>query len=114
MTKNELKNSIIADLGANYQESDSELLGALLDEVINDALIISNRQYTLDIESEETLEKQITILASEIRLCVKSIYLQRGSEDVSSISQLGISSVFEDAKRKMREDIIKGNKRVLV
>lgn len=109
MTKDELLSSIVADLGANYR-GDSEIVGALLDEVVNDALIVSNRiQY-----ASSNLEGQLDVLASNIRKCVKSMYLLRGAEDVKSQSVSGLSSQYENAIETMNYDIIRSNKRVLM
>ena len=110
MTKANLLSSIITDLGANYQESDSNLLGALLDEVVNDALIASNRWQFKD----TALEAQLDILGSNIRKCVKSMYLLRGAEDVKSQSVSGLSSTYENAIETMTHDIIRSNKRILM
>ena len=107
MTKQELLSSIEADLGANYQSSDSELLGAILDEVIQDALLASGRNFLPDQEA------QLGILSSNIRKAVKSIYLLRGAEDVKSQSVSGLSSTFENAVEQMTYDIIRTGKRVL-
>ena len=107
MTKQELQSSIEADLGANYQSSDSELLGAILDEVIQDALLASGRNFLPDQEA------QLGILSSNIRKAVKSIYLLRGAEDVKSQSVSGLSSTFENAVEQMTYDIIRTGKRVL-
>ena len=112
MTKNNLLNSIIADLGANYQDDDREVLGALLEDVVNDALIVSNRkQYATD---QKTLEAQLDVLSSNIKKAVKSIYLLRGAEDVKSQSQSGLSMYYENAVETMTYDIIRTNKRVLM
>lgn len=110
MTKADLLSSIIADLGANYHENDDVLIEALFDEVVNDALIVSNRyQY-----KETALEAQLDILSSNIRKAVKSIYLLRGAEDVKSQSVSGLNSTFENAIETMNYDIIRSNKRVLM
>lgn len=110
MTKANLLSSIKTDLGANYQESDSNLLGALLDEAVNDALIASNRWQFKD----TALEAQLDILGSNIRKCVKSMYLLRGAEDVKSQSVSGLSSTYENAIETMTHDIIRSNKRILM
>jgi len=109
MTKADLLSSIIADLGANYQQTDNELLGALLDEAVNDALIVSNR-----LQYKNNLEAQLDVLGSNIRKCVKSMYLIRGAEDVKSQSVSGLSSTYENAIETMNYDIIRSNKRVLM
>lgn len=112
MTKNNLLNSIIADLGANYQDDDREVLGALLEDVVNDALIVSNRkQYATD---QKTLEAQLDVLSSNIKKAVKSLYLLRGAEDVKSQSQAGLSMNYENAIETMTYDIIRTNKRILM
>lgn len=111
MTKEDLLSSIVADLGANYRD-DSDVLGALLDDVINDALIISNRDRLVKTQVDE--EKQIKFLSSNIRKCVKSIYLQRGAEDVSSQSISGLSSTYDKSIITMKDDIIKSGKRILI
>lgn len=112
MTKQNLLSSIVADLGANYNEENSSLLGALLDDVINDALIVSNRKYLAT--DEAALEAQLDILSSNIRKAVKSVYLLRGAEDVKSQSQSGLSSTYENALETMTYDIIRSNKRILM
>ena len=108
MTRDDLLISIVTDLGANYREDDIQQIGELLDEVINDALSVSNRKFQSD------LEAQLSILASNIRRCVKSIYLQRGAEDTSSQSLAGVSSSYDDAMARMRADIILTGKRIMI
>ena len=107
MTKAQLLSSIQADLGDNYSSSDSDLLGALLDEVITDALLVSGRASLSDKEA------QLDVLGSNIRKSVKSIYLQRGAEDVKSQSLSGLSSSYDNAIETMRHDIIFSQKRIL-
>ena len=107
MTKEQLIQQIIADLGENYR-NDNTVLETIVVEPVNDALYISNRRFLAD------QGVQIGILAPDIRKAVKSIYLQRGSEDTVSKSELGISSSYDDVKDRLRRDIIKGNKRVIV
>lgn len=109
MTKSELLESIKADLNANYR-NDDEVLNDLFEEVLNDALFISNRTSLYQTKEEE----QITILASNIRKCVKTVYLQRGSEDVTSQSLSGISNSYDDAIERMKADIVKQGKRRLI
>ena len=91
---------IIAELGDNYNTSDSEVLETILDEVTTNALFISNRSDYKD-------------LTREIKECVKTIYLQRGAEDTKSLSQSGISSTYKDAFEELRNNIIKNGKRVV-
>lgn len=108
MTKDILLNSIKTDLDANYRNDDT--IDELFEEVLNDALFISNRKKLYETNPEE----QLIILASNIRKCVKAIYLQRGSEDVSSNSLSGISNVYDNAINTMKSDIIKQGKRRLI
>ena len=110
MTKEDLLNSIILDLGANYDE-ESALIRALLDEVIDDALYISNRDQL--VTSEASKEVQMEILSSNIRRAVKTIYLQRGAEDVKSQTLSGISSAYDDAIDTMKNSIIRSGKRIV-
>lgn len=89
---------IINELGSNYNTNDEEVLEQILNRITTNALFISNGN------SEENLRE-------EIIECVKSIYLQRGSEDVLSQSQSGLSNQFKDAIAEMRNNIIKNGKR---
>ena len=112
MTKNTLESQIIADLGANYR-NDTTVLEALLDDAINDALIVSKRKQFVG-ANDTGLETQLDILASNIRKCVKSMYLVRGAEEMKSQSQSGINATYDNALETMRHDIIYGGKRVLM
>lgn len=109
MTKETLLKSIKADLSDNYREDD-EVFDELFEEVLMDALYISNRKSLY----ENNPEEQITLLASNIRKCVKTIYLQRGAEDVTSNSLSGISNTYDDAIERMKADIIKQGKRRII
>ena len=93
-----MKEEIIADLGSNYRASDSDLLDKLISRVTNDALFISNRK------TSENLE-------SEIIEAVKSLYLLRGTEDVESLSESGKSAKYKDVMAKLRRDIVSNGKR---
>lgn len=112
MTKENLLNSIISDLDANFK-NDSLVLSALLDEVINDALFTSNRDQLVDSADTSTLESQLDVLASNIRRAVKTIYLQRGAEDTKSQSLSGLSSTYDDVIETMKNSIIRSGKRIL-
>lgn len=93
----EIKNN----LAENYRNDDN-VLQQIIDDVTADALSISNRAIT-----------DTDLLRPEIKKCVISIYLQRGSEDSSSKSESGVSSTYIDAIEKLRNDIIKNGKRVI-
>lgn len=95
---------IILDLGDNYKIGDNKVLENIIDNVTNEALLISNR--TNDDKNKKVLEY-------EIIETVKRVYLQRGSEDVSNRSESGINSSYHDAIEKLRNDIVKNGKRIL-
>lgn len=105
--KEKILNEIIKDLADNYR-NDKDVLETLLDDVIVDALSMSNRKFKID------KEEQLTILKSNIKKAVKSIYLQRGAEDVSSSSDNGSSNTYEKVMETMQNDIIRQHKRILI
>ena len=106
--KETIKTEIIAELGALYTDADATVLSNILDDVITDALYVSNRRYKSDNDN------QLTILKSNIKKAVKTIYLQRGTEDVTSESQSGLSKTYDIAIETMKRDIIRENKRILI
>ncbi len=106
-----LYEEIVRDLGVNFNEEDGNVLHDLIDDVIEDALLMSNRN--VKVISEETKEAHVIILASNIKKAVKTIYLQRGIEDVKSNSQSGLSNTYDDAMETMLRDIVRQNKRIL-
>lgn len=101
--KENLLNNLIDDLAENYDNTDEDVLTTLLDETIANAFFISNRQKT---------EDNLTMLSFEIKDCVKKLYLQRGAEDVKSLSESGRSSTFKSPIDEMRDAIIRNGKRV--
>ncbi len=105
--REEILEEIIKDLSDNYRE-DKDVLEFLLDDVIEDALFMSNRRFKRDKDS------QLLILKSNIKKCVKTIYLQRGVEDVTSGSSNGISNTYDRAVETMQNDIIRQNKRIMI
>ena len=96
-------NDIMSELGENFRTGDETILEKFIDEVTTDALSISNRQET---------DKNIEILSSEIKECVKGKYLLRGAEGSKSISDDGRSINIGDPMEKLRIDIVKNGKRV--
>lgn len=91
------------DLADNFQEGDEDVLRQYIDETTTDALSISNRKRT---------SENIQLLESDIKKCVKSKYLQRGSEGSNSLSDSGKSTSFNDPSDIMRTEIVKAGKRV--
>ena len=112
MTKAALLTSIISDLGANYSTSDANLLSTLLDEMIDEALFISNRKHLAT--DEIMLNLQLDILSPNIRRAVKTVYLQRGAEDVVSQSRSGLNSTYDKAIETMQKDIARTGKRIVI
>lgn len=110
-TKESIYEQVVRDLGVNYNVEDGNVLQDIIDDVINDALIMSNRD--IKITDDESKETQLDILASNIKKAVKTIYLQRGVEDVKSNSQSGLSNTYDDVMDTMLKDIVRQNKRVL-
>ena len=93
---------IINELGDNYNSDDESVLEEILEEVTANALTISNRT-----DNEQNKD----FLKFEIKSCVKGIYLQRGAEGLTSLSERGTSSSFNDCMDKLRNDIIRNGKR---
>lgn len=100
----ELKNIIIDELGENYNPKDEKILKNILSRSISKAMSISNRKGN---------DSDICILEDEIITYTKAIYLQRGVEDVKSLSTSGKGSSFIDADEKLRNSIIKNCKRII-
>lgn len=96
-------NDIRLDLAENFREGDEAILSKYIDEVSADALSISNR---------EKSHENIKLLSSEIKKCVKSLYLQRGGEGSKSLSDSGKNASFENPYEEMRNSIVKSGKRV--
>ncbi len=99
--KTTILNEIKSDLADNFKSEDESIISNILDEVVTDALSLSNRKET---------NANLTLLKSNIKKATKSIYLQRGTEDVSSSSQIGNK---EKVIETMLHDIIRENKRLL-
>lgn len=102
-----LYKSIVLDLGANFNPEDEEVLRGIIDDTTNDALMASHRNSKVD------RNEQIKILKSNIKKAVKTIYLQRGTEDVSSSNDGGVSNSYVNAIDIMKQDIINEGKRLL-
>ena len=76
---------IKSELGAYYSDEDSKVLENIIDEVSANALSLSNQETTDD-------------LVLEIKQCVKSIYLRRGTEHDKSLNANGESIYDKYAK----------------
>lgn len=111
MTINDLQTAIISDLAENFRAGDETILQGIIEDVVDDALLMSNRDRLAT--SDELKEAQIDVLSSNVKKAVKTIYLQRGVEDVSSNSQSGLSNSYDVAMETMLRDIIRQNKRIL-
>ena len=104
--KTQILNEIISDLGDNYKSSDSAVLTTIMNDMITSALFVSNRR-------TET-ENNLRILKDNIKKATKTVYLRRGTEDVTINSESGLSNTYDSAIETMTKDIIKQNKRVLI
>ncbi|MEG2310999.1 MAG: phage head-tail connector protein [Clostridia bacterium] len=93
---------IKTNLGANYLQSDENVLKSIIKDMTFIASNISNRK---DVDLS---------LAPYIKLAVISEYLWRGSEGLLSKTEGSISSSYNDIIEKMRNDIIKNGLRRLI
>lgn len=91
-------NDIIKDLGAYYSSEDEQVLVNILEEVTTNALSLSNQE-------------KVNNLKQEIKECVKSMYLRRGTEHNNNLSANGESTNFIDPMEELRNNIIKNGKR---
>lgn len=96
-------NEIKLDLADNFRTGDESILQEYIDRVTADALSISNREDTDDNKN---------LLKSEIKQCVKGLYLQRGGEGSKSLNAGGTNSTFTDCLEDLRKNIVKAGKRV--
>lgn len=96
-------NDIKLDLADNFRTGDDAILQKIIDEVTNSALSISNRKNT---------ESNINLLSAEIKKCVKSKYLQRGSEGSKSLNDNGANATLTDPDEELRVNIVKSGKRL--
>lgn len=94
-------NKIKSNLGENYIEDTDDVLQDIIEDMTSIACDISNRQ--------ATDEK----LFPYIKKAVRSEYLARGAEGLTSRSEGSISSSYEDIIEKMRDNIIKNGLRRL-
>ena len=94
---------IKTDLANNFRNGDDELLQEYIDRVTADALSISNRENNQD---------NIDLLSTEIKQCVKGLYLQRGGEGNTGMTSGGTTSNFTNCLEDLRINIVKAGKRV--
>ena len=94
-----MKEEIIAELGANYNEADSEIIDYLIQDVTTIATRISNLS-----SSDERL-------IPYIKEAVKGKYLARGAEGLKHRNEGSISTDLLDIEDKLRQDIIRGGLR---
>lgn len=87
------------NLGANYIENTDDVLQDIIKDITSIACDISNR-------NDEKLNPYI-------KTAVKSEYLARGAEGLTSRGEGSESSSFEDIINKMRNDIVKNGLRRL-
>lgn len=108
--KQTVLDEIIALLGDNYSTDDASVLSNILDQVILQASYISNREIDLTAQEDDNFK----LLTPEIINATIIAYQTRGVESVKSQSELGQSNTFVDYTEKLRNDIIKNGKRVIL
>ncbi len=94
-----MKEEIITELGANYNESDSNVL----DTIITDITTIATEVTRLESSDER--------LTPYIKKSVKAEYLARGAEGLNSRSEGSISASYRDITDTLRNDLIRGGLR---
>lgn len=91
--------TIIRQLGDNYDSADNQVLVDLIEDTTYSALSFTNRTNTDD------------EINNAIKRCVIARYLQRGGEGTQSTNELGKSASFYDAIERMHEELLKEGKR---
>lgn len=99
IVKSEVINEIIGELGANYNTSDSTVLGNIYDDIVTIATDVSN------------LESTDERLYPYIKKAIKATYLSRGAEGLNSRSEGSISASYQEITDTLRNDIVKGGLR---
>ena len=94
-----IKDEIIAELGANYNESDSGVIDTILVDITTIASQVTNLEAT-----DERLNPYI-------KKAVKSEYLCRGAEGLKSRSEGSISASYNEITDTLRADLVKGGLR---
>lgn len=94
-----MKEEIIAELGANYNESDSNVLDTIITDITTIATEVTK------------LESTDTRLCPYIKKAVKSEYLSRGAEGLKSRSEGSISASYNEITDQLRNDLIRGGLR---
>lgn len=94
-----LKSEIIAELGANYNTSDSAVLDTILADVTSIATQVTNLK-----SIDERLKPYI-------KKATKSEYLCRGADGLSSRGEGSISASYKDITDTLRADLIRGGLR---
>lgn len=92
-------NKIIRDLGANYK-GDKDVVQDIYEEISSIAFDISNN---------ENKDK----LFPYVKRAVKSEYIRRGAEGITSRTEGGVSSQFENIIEELEKAIVKGRLRRL-
>lgn len=94
-----MKDEIIAELGANYNESDSGVIDTIIADITTIATEVTN------------LESSDERLTPYIKKAVKAEYLARGAEGLNSRSEGSISANYKDITDVLRADLIRGGLR---
>lgn len=90
---------LIEELGANYSDSDRNVIRTLIQDAITIATETTN------------LTENDTRLYPYIKKAVKSAYLSRGAEGLQSRSEGSISASYLDITEALRQDLVRGGLR---
>jgi hypothetical protein len=96
-----LLQEIILNLGCNFKNGDEDILNSILESVIAQAKIITNRT-----EVETTCH-------FEILDATKALYLLRGTEDTTKLNTPDRNMDFTDVMSKLRDSLVKNGKRLV-
>lgn len=99
MNPNKILADIEAELGANFNSSDEAVLNSIYNDIVTIAIQTSNTSIN------------DSSLIPHIKKAVKSEYLSRGAEGLSSRNEGSISSSYKDITETLRADIIRSGLR---
>lgn len=101
INRSDLLESIKKRLSINYQENTDDVIVDIIEDMISEALDISN------------MRKEDERLIPYIKEAVIAEYLARGAEGFTSRNEGSISSSFYDITERLRKNIVKNGLRRL-
>lgn len=105
---NEIVERVKRRLGDNFRVDDEKVLEEIVEDFSEKALSISHRDML------ENRQSQLKILKDDIIEASIIAYGRRGTEDVTSSNDGGISKNYQNAVSYLKESIISEGKRILV